>query len=67
MAGKDVVNGRIKVDQDRLYNLFDSKTTFSNNTISITFENKGSSDDAIDGCGDGKSKADDPAGDCQPD
>ncbi len=41
VAGTDVINGRIKVDEDRLYNLFDSKTTFSNNTISITFENKG--------------------------
>ena len=41
LAGSDVVNGIIKVDSDRLYNIFDSGAKLSDGTLQFTFLNKG--------------------------
>ena len=39
LAGSDVVNGIIKVNSDRLYNIFDSGAVSSNGTLQFTFLN----------------------------
>ena len=41
LAGSDVVNGIIKVDSDRLYNIFSSGATNSNGTLKFTFLDDG--------------------------
>lgn len=41
LAGSDVVNGIIKVDSDRLYNIFDSGANLSNGTLQFTFLHNG--------------------------
>jgi cytochrome c biogenesis protein CcdA/thiol-disulfide isomerase/thioredoxin len=41
LAGSDVVNGIIKVDSDRLYNIFNSGATNSDGTLKFTFLDDG--------------------------
>ena len=41
LAGSDVVNGVIKVDSDRLYNIFNSGAKNSDGTLQFTFLNDG--------------------------
>ena len=41
LAGSDVVNGVIKVDSDRLYNIFNSGAKNSDGTLQFTFLNEG--------------------------
>ena len=41
LAGSDVVNGIIKVDSDRLYNIFDSGAISTNGTLQFTFLHNG--------------------------
>lgn len=41
LAGSDVVNGIVKVNSDRLYNIFDSGANLSDGTLQFTFLNKG--------------------------
>jgi cytochrome c biogenesis protein CcdA/thiol-disulfide isomerase/thioredoxin len=41
LAGSDVVNGIIKVDSDRLYNIFDSGAISTNGTLQFTFLQNG--------------------------
>ena len=41
LAGSDVVNGMIKVDSDRLYNIFNSGAKNSDGTLQFTFLNDG--------------------------
>jgi hypothetical protein len=41
MAGRDLINGVITVDSDRLYNIFDSGAAMSDGTLQFTFQHDG--------------------------